>query len=509
MENNNPFVVGQVVPPELFYGRSLDLEFLKSKILPNNKASISIYGLHRIGKTSLINKFLSDFSKSNQNIKIIKINLANHTSFLDFSKQIAYLIYRNLPSIDYANKTVIESAYNNIINLKEISAWFDFVYNFSDFLKTASNIIKFILVIDEFDHCVNLFKLQSHYFQLLRGISSEYEYQFSVILISRRHLALLEKLALGVPTASVLYLVYTNYALKEFSDEDIKHYFLLLQKNKSDLDKESHKEIIFFAGRFPYLLSLFGDAVYNNPTLNIKSFFYEKHHFFSTFYDNLINLINEDKYLEKIIQLLIGPKFDINRSDILNLLDVNYIYHHQFKNDLSYLNTSESPYFSISEYFSSYYLNYNNEIQNKIWEVLMVTEKQIRKLISTILEKKHSDQWEDHISNLQVSLFNKVKAKRFLEDARIKFSNGIKISILDVISLKELSNILSFYWVDFHNIFLEAYSKEDLLRDLIFLDRARNPLAHANEELLTIAEINHVNDLCKKIQSILDKRIKF
>jgi hypothetical protein len=79
--------------------------------------------------------------------------------------------------------------------------------------------------------------------------------------------------------------------------------------------------------------------------------------------------------------------------------------------------------------------------------------------------------------------------------------------VLDVLAIGELSNIIQFYWSNFMNTVFQDMNVTDLVNKLKLLNKARNPLAHANDELLTEEEINLTTYYCKELQPILEKRV--
>jgi hypothetical protein len=284
-------------------------------------------------------------------------------------------------------------------------------------------------------------------------------------------------------------------------------YFSILENNNIHLSFEQKMEIIYYAGRFPYLLCIFGDFLIQRNDCSITDYFLSQFRTFTNFFDNLLSLIEEDNSLEDLVKLLVGPQYNLKKENIINLKSQNYITEETGGYGIESLEKSIKKYISISEYFTDIYLRFKEDLQTKIWPILTTTEKLLRTLIKMQLEKNFKDGWEKTIWSLNDDIFVHHKAESYLKRTKEKYGKYPSNGVLDVLAIGELSNIIQFYWSNFMNKVFQDMNVTDLVNKLKLLNKARNPLAHANDELLTEEEINLTTYYCKELQPILEKRV--
>ena len=82
------FIVGREVSPNYFIGRDKEIKNILKLFLKKDfeKENLSISGLNRTGKTSLVNQAMYQLRQSNPNFDVIFLSLDKYNSFLDFAK---------------------------------------------------------------------------------------------------------------------------------------------------------------------------------------------------------------------------------------------------------------------------------------------------------------------------------------------------------------------------------------------------------------------------------------
>jgi AAA+ ATPase superfamily predicted ATPase len=201
-----------------FIDRKYELDFLNEKYKENKKQLIIIYGRRRIGKTSLIKKFIED-----------KKYIYHFCTFDSLDE--------NIDSLKYSFSIITGKEYFNSLNV-----------NFYDLFKYFINEIKsdkIILVLDEFP---NLIELNRGIVSLMQKIFDEVMYDAQLyIILSGSSISMMEDELLSYK--SPLYGRRTgSLELNGFNLKSIKYFY---NSNVDDLVK-----FISVFGNVPFYLSL-------------------------------------------------------------------------------------------------------------------------------------------------------------------------------------------------------------------------------------------------------------
>jgi len=243
--------------------------------------------------------------------------------------------------------------------------------------------IHVIYILDEFDHIGTFFKLEN--FQLLRELSINPDTNIALSTISRRTIHEIE--LLGNAALSKLSAVFSDLNLALFNNEEIDLYWHQLDNFGITTDKEYQNIVKYYAGNHPFLIDIFNSEMINELLIK-QDIDVEKatdnliRLIFFILYDNIITLLKEERLYDKLIQVLFGPRYDLDLKSIERLLKFGMI----SKND-------EDLYECFSEFFKDYLSLKQNEID--FWPLWNETESSLRNLIKVQLIKSYGENWEE------------------------------------------------------------------------------------------------------------------
>jgi hypothetical protein len=331
------------------------------------------------------------------------------------------------------------------------------------------------------------------------------------ITISRRSLIHIETRSFG---GSTLDGVFKKISLRGFSNEDLQEYFNKFESLQIKLTDDVKKKILYYAGRSPYLLSALGqEIVYRKGVEDFDSVLSACNQQFLDYFKRIVDLLKDEDFYNKLLQIYIGPRYNIKQYDIDELESRGYISNKSkdfFDSDEN--KRDEFKYETISEYFVEYLMDISQPEIGEIWPILSQAEKKLRSIIETELTDMFGQRWKDELE--RVNLEYKKNKKYFIDFEKVninlavnkkKYKERASDNILTVVGIMELGNILQHYWTRFAPYFNnDQYSK--WAARFYLLHKARNPLAHNTAEFLTEEEIMETEIYCREIISAIAKK---
>lgn len=492
----NPFGdYGGVVSGERFIGRNNEIDIIQNRLLGCNYGNIAIMGLPRIGKSSLAwNSIMTEKDELiKKKILPIWISFGEYSSLNDvFEEVILELGEMFVDSPELADHlTPIIKRINEASNQTEKRR---FIKKMIKFLK--SNDFRLILVFDEFDNAQNILDL--HDFQFLREASNNPDTKLALLTITRKTIQELEP---DNGALSNFYQIFTDLRLKLFNENDQDAYWNRVRHNGIEVSQKYIALTKHYCGSHPYLLDAFNHEVFNKISqtetnlekiselvikeLNLKML---------NEYESIIKLMRDEGLERMLMQMIVGPVYDITQRDVEKLL----------KYDIVSLNTI-GKYSSFSEYFNNYLLLKSNSID--IWPLWSEVENEIRVLIKQNLFEKFGEAWEDTYAKQ-----NKQKgAEAFIQDKReMKLRNkksfGDKASdhLVDyTYPMDMFDRFIALDWNWYSLIFDKQ--KNDWKPIFEHLGKIRNPLAHNNPNFLSDSDKNIADGYCKIILEKINK----
>lgn len=503
----NIFKVGVEASGESLIGYQYHLDYIVNSFM-NSKKNLSITGVKRIGKTSLAKESMRILKNKDANrFFVIDVDLARCDDYLMFLQTIVNKIKRTIRRDNaLAQNDEIQSSLEDCLddmnekrNLKS-----SLEYLLQDINHAGKTII---LLIDEFDAATEIFTNTSD-FEYLRNLSSNSDMNLSLLLVSRRQVYMIEKRNVN---NSTFHGIITTYPINGFNSKDLEAFWDKLHHAYGiDLPVDLKERISYYAGNSPYIWSMFGSAIvemYDDEVgLDIDSLF-SKHYIdikdhCKAIYQNLSSdMIQSEEHsrtsIEKIVEILYGPNFDISRSDI------------EVLKELGYLSVDKNGrYYSISQYFTDYLRGKKLKLSGSFFESIIQTEKAVKRIIDFELAKicEENDIHAQSVKELQGKMLLKLNildsGRLSVHDASIKSNKALfnqDSTFLDVISLKDSFKIIEKKW---NTIFSKYFNESDIKswKDKFELcAKARNPVAHGHEEFLTSKERKDVELICKEI----------
>lgn len=518
MNKNNIFVVGPEVSGESMIGYGDHLRYLMD-VIKNTNSNVSITGLKRSGKTSLVKEAIRKIESETDKIIFVKIDLARYKTFKEFLKKIFQSLKKQIRKrTELAQNTEISDTIQELEEIDIFSDEFSFREVLSDLfyeIYHQDDRYKIVLMIDEFDEAANIFQETADY-ELLRNWASDGDTCVSLLLISRRQVYMIEKRNFN---NSTFHGIINSHPIKGFDKQDIQEYLNVLCGYDIKLNAEQLERIRYYAGRSPYVWSMFGSCLVeekrknNNMQIDIDDIFINNKavdlndHFKAVYHNLTTDKILDDSpgqmsSIDKLSAIIFGPKLGVTRDDI-SVLKI-----------LGYLDETQEGYYSVSGYFTEYLKNKYSAIRNSMFEGIINVEKKLKKLLDNNLTKL-VDAYQisgdnSNINDIQKQILQNTSG---IDESAIRrydsFINNNKrvfkqdSTYFDVMSLKDSSKIIKSCW---ESVFAKYFNNDDYdTWKEVFgkMGNARNPVAHGHEEFLTEEDKKIIDVYCKKINDQL------
>ena len=524
---HNPFQAGPIVSGESFIGREEKegvLDKLRRKIFSGNEYSPSIIltGLPRMGKTSLACKCIEDKAALNRNgIFPSFCNMGKQKNFTGFIYSMVRQVrksYKNAPFFD----DELESAFAFFETKPEEWDVEDVVDALDElfYILGQEKQAKTVVVLDEFDSVVDVFEGQVRYFHILRDLVTQPDYRFTLLMTSRRDIAAIEEDG-ALPVGSTFANSVHSEKLQGFSDADLALYFATMEACGVSLPETQKRQVLFYAGRSPFLLSMLGHEILDTDEtipadgIDIDELAQGVKEDMDRYFVSLLGYMRRERDYKKMVQIFIGPRYDITSKDIADLKTRGYLYQEERKEGFNDPVTGEKLRFqTISEYFVEYLQNYQEENEKSegltTWVELTQAEKFLREVIQNAMEKEYGkENWEDALKDggckkQRNAFFNVEQINNYMDSHCRRFSSRKDLNVLKFIGIDSLSKIIVAYWDKYFSaVFDPPYKTEKTIQsDMKKLHWVRNPLAHAFAECLTEMDRENVNRVCKKMEEV-------
>lgn len=505
---DNIFVVGSEVQGEsqIGYQRYLD-KFTDSLLHTIN--NISITGLKRFGKTSIVKEVLSRVkTESEKKVMAVYIDLARQRSFSEFLVSIRNGIENEIME----EESIVEIFYQSPVFkrfLERISNVEPESKTYRDTLESifkwiSKQNIKVILAIDEFDSASELFQ-ETADFEFLRDLSSNRDIGISLVLVSRRQLYMIEKKNFN---NSTFHGVVQTYPINGFEAEDLEEFYdVLKNRYHIELSEYSRERLRYYCGQSPYLFSMFAYDIVDDQAagkeINIDAIMKRRGIDIENYYKSIFACLNHDMInvegaygeistIEKLAGVIIGPKIGVEENDISLLENMGYLY------------AEGSLYYSISRHFTNAIRRMPLNIDT--WSAILGLEKKLKTMIRKQIMINNSVELIDY--DLWTDIFEKINSAGTLDTYDKFIADTMKehkcdIDVLDVCSLDVAVNIIQYYWEEWFSQYFNWDSWEQWEHKLRLCASARNPMAHGHEEFLSAEARRSVNEYCDSILKML------
>lgn len=491
MNNANPFAdFGTPVVGKRFFGREEEIRLIQSRIFEESGyGSLSISGLPRIGKTSLILEAINHATSIilKQQFIVFRIDIGTFISIQDLFKSILVNIVEKMEEIKLQNNMILEKIHSVVENP---------TLSFDDLRLTfrilKKNNIRIVCILDEFDAGRYLFSGMPQLFHWLRELSSNPEFKAAMVFISKRRLQDVARLA-GYNSdywANVL----MSINLRSFSDDEVGIFFEKLKQNHIEINEEIQNEIIMICGGHPYLLDAFAYHAYEKvirgnivTTDLVRSILNSiTRHYFS----QVKTILTDGTMLSKAVQILVGPTWDITPNDVEELIDYGII-----KRDLN----------CNIHAFSNSFLDYLQFIRESvdIWPLWRETERSLRDTLVILLEDKYGKEWPESLMKAQIKIAPLIQdCQKNMAKEKEKFGSNASENLLAYTYPFQLYQIMSADWKSLGAPFL-GNDKNAWFMKFSLLSKVRTPIAHNREEALKNNERVQAVGFCEEIKDLI------
>jgi hypothetical protein len=490
---------GNIITGQRFIGREDEIETIQNRILNKNGGNIAIMGLPRVGKSSLAWKSLMEQRDNalKDKIFIIRINVGDISTSKEFYQTLINDFSNELEEEDFLDdkkislitkhKNIIFNPDENTINIKNSIGRF--------YRIIAKSEVSVIYILDEFDHIGTIFKLED--FQFLRELSINPDIKIAFMTISRRTIQEIE--LLGNVALSKLSTIFSDLNLGLFDDNEIDLYWKRLNEFGIKTDKEYQDRVKYYTGNHPFLIDIFNSEIINELLIKKEIDIEESINklirlTFFNLYDNIITLLREEKLYDKLIQILFGPRYDLDSKSIERLLKFGMIYKDE-----------NSRYQCFLNFFKEYLSLKQNEID--FWPLWSETEISLRTIIKQELFKKYGEEWEEEFIKKYPKKENSIiELRRTMEKNKRNFPDKASSHLVDYTYPKDMYDI--FISTDWSTVYCHIFNgqKKDWIKKFKILAKIRNPIAHNNEYFLNDVDKNLAISYCKEINNILKNK---
>ena len=511
---DNPFSdYGGIVGPTRFVGREEEIFAIENRILGTHYGNLAIMGLPRVGKSSLA--WTAIMGKKDQLLREktipVFLTVGSFKTSTDLFKSMVARVHDELELLGMEERLqkltqkITGSLYHHSLEPVEIV---NLVEKYFRLLKRSG--YKVILVLDEFDSTENHFDFTD--FQTLRELSTKPETKVCLVTISRKTIQEIESINGAI---SNFYGTFSDIRLGLFNPKDMQLYWKRIEKYGIRINDVYKEKIEYFVGRHPFLLDLFNDETFKYEKLRLKRIDSGSHpdvdrkiqlellHFF----ENMLDTLKKEKLVDKAIQLIVGPVYDVSAMDEEKLLRYQFIKKTAASDKQKLFGRMIGPQIEDAAYlcFSAYFsrlIEHQFVTNIDYWPLWAETERKIRNLIKTYLTSAYSSDWETEIRKKfekNVEWTEKFTTLQTIRASNKKLFVDASDNLIDYTLTRNMYDLfISNAWGDFFEKVFQG-NKKDWAKIFKFLSDIRNPMAHNNKEFISADQLATAKCYCDKI----------
>lgn len=511
IESLNPFAdYGSIVRGDRFVGRKTELNTIKQRVLGPNYGNLAIMGLPRIGKSSLAWQGILERKDSLLRDKTIPVffQTGSCEDAISFFRQMVSLLDEEMLFV-CGDERYLKFGMGLLKSIREENDLTDFTIAIQKYFKLIKRLgYKVIYVLDEFDSVQAFFTVAN--FQLLRELSYNPETKICLVTCSRKTIQEIEAKNGAI---SNFYGTFSEIRLGMYDDESLAEYWKRVDSFFNP-EHEYKGMANFFVGRHPFLLDYFNDFCFQHNLVDnaeeaviLKEIRLNLLNHFSTIQDTL----RHEDLLNKAIQLVLGPAYDVTKIEEEKLLKYNFlkIVDNQEKyyimGHLVGSTYQGKSYTCFSDFFTNVFeQNFIADID--YWPLWTDTEKTVRGVIKVYVSEVFGNDWENEIQAKFGG--NASWADRFNQLKRTRTNNqrlfpGASDNLIDYTLTRDMYDIfMSVAWRDwFGDVF--GADKKPWSAIFGYLADIRNPMAHNNKEFISQDQITKAQEYCEKVRKAI------
>lgn len=488
----NPFVsVGTIVSANSFIGRDVEIRKIRERVLGPEFGNMSIVGIPKIGKSSLMHEAL--YTQAERLWAEKKYIVIWHTLKLtpadDVSSNTKLPVFLNLVESVYrflkrhGQNDVIDAVQEYYDVIKDPSIiWAEFEQNVLYFFEElVYSQIRVIYCIDEFDYSKDV--LTETEYQFMRELSYRNSNKIGIVTTSRRSIYDIEHYSGG---GSNFYGTFEYVYLKPFSvDDHTKQCKLVPNIAKADIT-----QLFDLHGGHPYINALILKNCYQGVNLDDSNSNVNQE--ILHYYEDLFYVLAKDDLADKVDKLYCGFNDGVTEAQ------ENYIYNCYgiFTEDV---NGYMIPYSDTFERVLSQ--RYRENPFSLIWPE---AERCIRKSITYALTEEYGDEdmslWVDeieHFPGINLKSYDQW-VYQMKEEIRI-YNRRASRNIIDQLYPKDYIVFFSYFWTSYlESIFGHNFKYWE--SNLKFIaQKIRNPEMHSRKNLILPQDQEKAKLICEEI----------
>ena len=513
----NPFTgYGTAVSGSRFVGRRREIELINQRVLGEEFSNLSITGLPKIGKSSLVHKTLVCRQKEllEKKTLIVYYQLGSTRSALQFYKKMVSKLHQFFEEGEICDEKYNQFAAPKVEQIMESSL--DDVTDLMEkyYKKLRRWGYKIIYVLDEFDHAREL--LEPADFQALREMAYEPEDKICLVTCSRKPLNEIEK---KEKELSVFAQIFTDCPITMFDEESEQAYWERIAPiwKVDDHHKDTVRHLV---GSHPWLMDIVNDYFFIHRDDSETEVMSGLSLPLMNGFDHIIATLEEEQLLNDAIQLVVGPLFKRNPLNQAKLLKYGFLVKttedvkkHTFGGVQIGPNIDGVVYecFSETNTLDLYRRYYASIPYSSLWSE---TENKLREIIIVYLSEKYPNNWRSEMeSYLRANPpFAKFDIAKWLKNVSDLINNKNKLvaefpgmSGKHDVNFALTAQLFDIFIRNDWNWFTQIFSGGQNVWNskFVFLTKVRNPIAHNNPGL-SQSDIDVAYDYCKEICTAID-----
>lgn len=504
-KGGRPVTAGRLV------GREKEIDrIMRDFLLDEEGNNLAVYGLPRIGKTSIAKEVIRRYQCSSDKQKsifpvYIDLNPAKGWNVTQIYYFILNGIWNELDSYDlsesdksYIQSPILEIKQNLMSGNSDVSLVVTTFQNF--FLRCQKKGISLRIVMDEYDSVMPTFIRSdgtldtvglNAFNGAMRNIIDEDKYDTRMLFITRNRLSEMEPEGVSSRLTGVC---GEPLMIKPFSRDDVEKYWEKLSQYDSEgvINEAHQKKIAYYAGsNYPYWMNLVNsilfNAIYNGKseeeaTLEVAITIRDE-------YKSVLDMLDASRYLDgsdgtlrsKLFQIVLGINYDVAPTDIDRLM--NY----------GLLEKGDNTFRAISPFFHDY-LDFQN-MQTPVWKHLGRFEKSIRSLIKMYISESGASLEDGDL--IPGGLLGELKKRRNKMCSNFG-DTSVSHNLVDYFFTSNYFDLfVNPYWDWFQNVFVSFHGDIDKCAEQFHcIEQCRNAEGHFNGHFLGKENVAKVEQYC-------------
>ena len=495
MEVSNPYADfgGTVVGPR-FVGRENELRIVSSRIFGRRGfGSIAVVGLPRIGKTSLVSEAVRRAEQESSvwlGTVVSRTNVGTAGSVDGLFRQLITDLGDSIRTRELENAP-IERCIGEVLQSTRVD-FPDVRKVFREFQRQG---IRPVCVLDEFDAGRRVFENQPQCFHWLREICSNPEFKAALVLVTKRRLQDVARLAGHESNywANVL----MTLPLKPLTDSDIQQFFLRLKGEGVTLSETAQASVLGLCGGHPFLLESFAynawDLVRRNKQMTVQWINEICRSVLNEYFEQVSSVLSDGPTLSKAVQVFVGPQWDVTSVDVDDLCEIG-IAKRDPEGELLCFSTPFEEFLHIQE----------RSID--AWTLWRETERELRIALEHRLTTVFGEDWSSGLCRARPKFRKDVedwRDRRTKEQGRLGVN--AELSLLAYTYPNQLYELMSTNWVELGAPLLGS-DRRYWAPKFELLARVRTPLAHNRS--VSEAERDQARGICKEVLDLCRRFVR-